>query len=619
MHRYESTLFENDCLEIAVGERARTLGDNRRKTSVPSSKHKVKFRTFSEFAFLTLKMVFTAAQLNEFFEHADHMGIPAVTRAQLATVEHIADPSDLIDQDEQTFQQIARNLSRPANGHAPYVFGASSLQRLLVMSDLVRYYASVGRSHTVANLNYMTTGRSFKLSYSLHAKKKLADNKDPPVPSRALPILQWLEAYEDHSHRAYTDKGRPFAYVIRAVEDRPFPCPPARPGKPYAAAYETLEEEMIARLTHDHELFRSDNAAVYLDIEKALRGTTYAPTIKPFTARKDGRGAFLALQQQYGGKPAYKQLINDAVEVMYKRKWKGHGSYPLANFVALHRSAFVNMQLGAVHVQHQVPTEFTRVDLLLQAIECTASDLSTHLALVRADEGVDGKMNNFEAAVAFILPFDPVALKRHGAGSNNAKRLAAEISDVSASPGVPRKVRVGPKTGVEFRYHTHDEFKSLDADAVAELEQYRQTLRDKGKTGNLPVLGQDRKGTKGKGKGKGKATAKKSHVGTKSKAWKSTVAAAVATAMAEYTAPAAAAKANIDIAALAAAITASQRKGVTIAGAISAADGTSNDDVANANVAAVTVTSPTKASPGIIRNNIAKRTLFVPDNKSTSG
>lgn len=548
------------------------------------------------------------------------MGIPPLTRAQIALVERISDPSHLIDQDEVTLQQIARNLSRPANGNAPYVFGASSLQRLLVMSDLVRYYASVGRSHTVANMNYSTTGRSFKLSYSLHDKKKLADNKDPPVPSRALPILQWLEAYEDHAHRAYTDKGRPFAYVIRALDERPFPCPPARPGKPFAAAYDTLEEEMIARLTHDHELFRSDNAAVYLDIEKALRGTTYAPTIKPFTARKNGRGAFLALQQQFGGKPAYKQLINDAVEVMYKRKWKAHGSFPLATFVAQHRAAFVNMQLGAVHVQHQVPTEFTRVDLLLQAIECTASDLSTHLALVRADEGIDGKMNDFEAAVAFILPFDPVALKRHGAGSNNAKRLAAEISDVSASPGVPRKVRVGPKTGVEFRYHTHDEFKTLDADAVAELEQYRQTLRDKGETGHLPVMGQDRKGKKGKGKGKGKATAKKSHVGTKSKAWKSTVAAAVATAMAEYTAPAAAAaKANIDIAALAAAITSSQKKGVTIAGAISAADGTSNDDDANAKVAAVTVTSPAKASPGIIRNNIAKRTLVVPNDKSTSG
>jgi len=231
------------------------------------------------------------------------MGLPHETRAQIELVEHIADPGDLIDQDEQTFQQIARNLSRPANGHAPYVFGASSQQRLLVMSDLVRYYASVGRNHTVANLNYQTTGRSFKLSYSLHAKKKLADNKDPPVPSRALPILQWLEAYEDHAHRAYTDKGRPFAYVIRAIDERPFPCPPARPGKAFAAEYDTLEEEMIARLTHDHELFRSDNAAVYLDIEKALRGTTYAPTIKPFTVRKDGRGAFLALQQQSAASP----------------------------------------------------------------------------------------------------------------------------------------------------------------------------------------------------------------------------------------------------------------------------------------------------------------------------
>jgi hypothetical protein len=563
-------------------------------------------------------MVFTAAQLTAFFTDADQMALVDATRVQLATIEGISDPSHLAGHKEDSFKQISRSLSRPANGHGPYVLGAMSLHRLMVTSDLVRYYNSIGRDLTPANVFYATTGNSFDTCYSVHADKKLSENKDPPVPSRTLPILQWIEAYEDHAHRAYTDKGRPFAYVIRPLRVAPYPCPPAQPGKPYALDYDTLADEMIARTNHSHDLYRTDNAAVYHDIEKAVRGTSYASSIKVFSDKKNGRGAFLALKQQFGGTPAYKTLIDDATAVLYTRKWKAQGSFPLATFVAQHRAAYVNMQLGAVHCQHQLPTEFTRVDLFLKAIECTDSGLSTQIALLRADD--QGKMQDFEEAVAFILPKDPVALKRHSSGTTNAKRLAAEISEVSASPGVPRKVRVGPKTGVEFRYHTHDEFKALDEDAVAELEQYRQTLRDKGETGHLPVLGQDRKSKKAKGKGKGKPTAKKSTAGGKSKSFKAAVAAAVADLEKAKLAPPAVGKSTMsaaDIAALAAAITTSQTKGVTIAGTISAADGATV--IPSTDIVAVTVTSPTKTASGLIRNNIAKRTLFVPDDKSTSG
>jgi hypothetical protein len=72
-----------------------------------------------------------------------------------------------------------------------------------------------------------------------------------------------------------------------------------------------------------------------------------------------------------------------------------------------------------------------------------------------------------------------------------------------------------------------------------------------------------------------------------------------------------------DIAALAAAITTSQKKGVTIAGTISDADGATV--IPTTDIVAVMVTSSTKTASGLIRNNIAKRTLFVPDDKSTSG
>ncbi len=46
------------------------------------------------------------------------------------------------------------------------------------------------------------------------------------------------------------------------------------------------------------------------------------------------------------------------------------------------------------------------------------------MALVRNDAGPAGKMNDFEAAAAFIVPHDPVAKKRQA----NPKRPFADVS-----------------------------------------------------------------------------------------------------------------------------------------------------------------------------------------------
>ena len=59
---------------------------------------------------------------------------------------------------------------------------------------------------------------------------------------------------------------------------------------------------MIAFLSHDHSLFKEDNAKLYELIEEALRGSAMDPTIQPYKRRKDGRKAWIALNQQHAGK-----------------------------------------------------------------------------------------------------------------------------------------------------------------------------------------------------------------------------------------------------------------------------------------------------------------------------
>ena len=102
------------------------------------------------------------------------------------------------------------------------------------------------------------------------------------------------------------------------------------------------------------------------------------------------------------------------------------------------------------------------------------------IALVRADKGPAGKMNNFEDAAAHVIPADPVSKRK-----TNRKRPVAEIANVEAdgnekgSPFTKKKAAKG-KTGVEFRYYKSKEYEKLSDAQIKELDQWRKANK-KGK------------------------------------------------------------------------------------------------------------------------------------------
>ena len=120
-------------------------------------------------------MVLTAAQIQSFFEDADQIAIPHATVIQLQN-EGIDSPDDLQDFEKDTLLQVAENLRKPGDRipnpdpNAPegstiprplYVFGAKSQKRLLEACELVRFYATVGRPLTAANIRYDPIIRDF--------------------------------------------------------------------------------------------------------------------------------------------------------------------------------------------------------------------------------------------------------------------------------------------------------------------------------------------------------------------------------------------------------------------------------------------------------------------------
>ena len=63
------------------------------------------------------------------------------------------------------------------------------------------------------------------------------------------------------------------------------------------------------------------------------------------------------------------------------------------------------------HITYQLPHDRTRVKYLIDSIKCTDPGVVAAFSHIRLDDGVNGMHNNFDAAVTFLLPMDPIQIK----------------------------------------------------------------------------------------------------------------------------------------------------------------------------------------------------------------
>ena len=204
-------------------------------------------------------MVLTTAQTTAFFEHADQMGIPHVTMLQLQA-EGITSVSDLADFNTTSLQQLADNLRRPGgrvpdpNPAAqpgstiptpPFVFGAKSQRCITVACDLVNYYKTVSHDLTAANLQWNTVMKNFDIQWTALKEKKGEDSPETPKISKALPVIKWMEAFQDFLNRKIGNRNIPLAYIIRDEPNPPAVAPPLAPGQPHSIEHGSVEVELI--------------------------------------------------------------------------------------------------------------------------------------------------------------------------------------------------------------------------------------------------------------------------------------------------------------------------------------------------------------------------------------
>ena len=77
---------------------------------------------------------------------------------------------------------------------------------------------------------------------------------------------------------------------------------------------------------------------------------------------------------------------------------------------------------------------------------------------------------DYEAAVAYLLPKDPVVKRKHQEGKRTSGEISdtkAEVADFGSKPGIG-------KTGVHLRYHNKVDYKNLNKEQQDELREWRK-------------------------------------------------------------------------------------------------------------------------------------------------
>ena len=431
-------------------------------------------------------MVFTGAQITAFFEAADQMGLAHRTRVFLQSegITDVIDLEEFITRD--SWHQVLENCKRPPRIPDPaggggmvedqaYRIGAKSLRRLKVAAKCVAYYVATGRELTAANMRWNTRLSFFEASWKALEDLKDGDSDNKlPILTRNFPIDRWIESYSNYADQRIGARTCPLSYVLREEAVVPADVPALATGQPYSTMHGSIKNEMIARYSHVHALFSVDNGAVFDDLEEATRGTKYQNTVSTFKRAKNGRGAYMALKTQYTGSAVWDRKKSDAMEFLQSRKFTGTSSITLEAFLGQHRSTFVTLERCAENITCQLPDERTRVQFLLDNILAEDFNVKAALSSIRLDDTPGGMRNNFERAVAFLMPTDPVEKKK----AKN-KRSIAEVSAVESEERPPRKNLGGHKqgrgkSGVEFRYHTPEEYNALNKEQRQELHAHRK-------------------------------------------------------------------------------------------------------------------------------------------------
>ena len=79
----------------------------------------------------------------------------------------------------------------------------------------------MGCDLTAASMHWNNVVKNFEIQWRALKAKKNKDTPEIPKISKSLPMIKWMETFQDHLHRVIGVWMIPLAYVTRTNEDVP--------------------------------------------------------------------------------------------------------------------------------------------------------------------------------------------------------------------------------------------------------------------------------------------------------------------------------------------------------------------------------------------------------------
>ena len=190
----------------------------------------------------------------------------------------------------------------------------------------------------------------------------------------------------------------PSTWVIRENSTVPTNAPEMEHNQPYSTEHGSVMEEMVQRYSHGHTLFATYSSAMYVLFDVATRGTKYHATIAPYKrgARKNGRGAYIAMNAQFFGPALWDKIYRDNINTLMTRTWNGNSSIDLEKYLSMHRHTSIQCQRCADHIQCVIPDERSRVGHFLENISGDHPNIMAAMAAICLDNTPNRMRNDFE-------------------------------------------------------------------------------------------------------------------------------------------------------------------------------------------------------------------------------
>lgn len=354
----------------------------------------------------------------------------------------------------------------PNNGfHVP----AIAETRLAWATYAAQYYHTVARPINARTMswNYIRYFNSLKEERDNHTAPESMQKL-----SSKITIMKWINLFEEHLSSVLGVRKVPLQYVIRdtvepnTIEEDPLPNEVGSP--PYAARYDSFNDEMIARTSHTHPGYKADNKHVFNLLNDGLAGSSYISSIQPFSQRKNGREAYKALVLHNLGSAKWDKVAEDADRRLTKVEWNGKSQrFTLLKHLTSHRNAHNDLVRSSRFIDYQIPSESQRVKRLFASIKCSDSRIESVRVQVLSDP--TGLGNDFERCADLLLlarPSNPPS----GPGPNH--RISA-LNQENKRKRDQSKLPSRGKSGVEFTYYRKEDYEKLNKAQKHELYEWQ--------------------------------------------------------------------------------------------------------------------------------------------------